>query len=78
MREQSQRRYFQENVRIDSDKPVQVVVKSHKGEETFQMYDRTEGKFVSEHENLEKPLVADHSQSDKFPESHNNSNKPLA
>jgi len=54
MREQSQRRYFQENVIIDSDKPVQVVVKSHKGEQTFQIYDRYEGKVLNENESLER------------------------
>ena len=38
LREQSQRKYFQENVQLDSDKPIQVVMKSHKGEETRQLY----------------------------------------
>lgn len=78
MREKSQRRYFQENVRIDSDKPVQVVVKSHKGEETFQMYDRNEGKFLNDSENMDKPLLGDNSQNDKVHDPHNNPNKSLA
>ena len=34
MREKSQKKYFEENVNIASDKPILAVMKSHKGEET--------------------------------------------
>lgn len=48
LRDQKQRKYFQENVIVQTDKPAQVILKTKKGFETVQLFDRETGARIQE------------------------------